>query len=198
MKKLPFIFLIFFACFSVHAQEKRKKTPMQIEPEIVLSDTDDLNQKVEKISERISQLYERIVSIETSQKNEPNEKQKRLLLNLEILSRAEERAENLRQKIFELIEKENELKLRLDQFDFELSEEMINRSVAIAGGLRPEVLREQRRQTLQMQKNNIMNLINQIQSHRMKLEENLTKADTLVEKLRTKLDKEIEETIREN
>lgn len=183
MKAGLIIFLLVLSVSSVHAQNTRKSSASQItqtEPEIVSTTpdsvaTDSLVEKIEKLDKKISQLAERMNSTEALRKDEVSETQRRLMLSLEILSRAEERAENLRKKIFELTEKENDSKLKLEQLEFESSEEMINRSVAIAGGLRPEVLREQRRQTLQAQKSTITNLISQIQLHKAKLEENLLK-----------------------
>jgi hypothetical protein len=120
-----------------------------------------------------------------------------LLLNLEILSRAEQRAETLRQKLFDLTEKETSIKSRLDLIEYESSEEVINRSVALAGGLRPEVLREQRRKSLESEKTNLNNLLRQIQTNRASLEENITKADMMAEKLRLKLEKEIDDALAE-
>ena len=50
----------------------------------------------------------------TVRKPDPDEKQKRLLLNLDILSRAEQRSEALRKQVFEMMEKENAVKTKLD------------------------------------------------------------------------------------
>ena len=68
-------------------------------------------------SARIKELTERVNKLESSQKNDYDEKQKRMLLNLDILTRAEQRAESLRKQYFEMIEKENIVKSRLDQIE---------------------------------------------------------------------------------
>jgi chromosome segregation ATPase len=193
-----------------NSKKKNLTTPpsmVQIEPEVVTTTTDQqapeaispetLNEKIEKLSVKIKELTEKISSSESSRKNELRDKQEILIANLELLSKAEQRAENLRQKLFELTEKENSIKAQISQIDLESSDEVINRSVALVGGLKPEVFREQKIQSLQAQKNNLLDLLTQIQNYKAKLEENLSKADQLVEKLRTKLEREIDEALEE-
>jgi DNA repair exonuclease SbcCD ATPase subunit len=193
-----------------NSKKKNSTTPpsmVQIEPEVVTTTTDQqspevispetLNEKIEKLSVKIKELTEKISSSESSKKNELRDKQQILIANLELLSKAEQRAENLRQKLFELTEKENSIKAQISQIDLESNDEVINRSVALMGGLKPEVFREQKIQSLQAQKNNLLNLLTQIQNYKAKLEENLSKADQIVEKLRTKLEREIDEALEE-
>jgi hypothetical protein len=60
-------------------------------------------------------LNARIKSLESGSRNQYDEKQKRLLLNLDILSRAESRAESLRKQLFEIVEKEATVRTRLEQ-----------------------------------------------------------------------------------
>jgi DNA repair exonuclease SbcCD ATPase subunit len=150
----------------------------------------ELRKKIEKITSRLDLL-------ESSRRSELTEKERRLLLNLEILSRAEERVESLRQKLFDLSEKESAIRSRLNQIELESTDEAVNRSIALIGGLRPEVLREQRRKSLESEKNNLLNLLTQIENHKLRLQENITKADALVEKLRSKLEAQIEEAFQE-
>lgn len=220
MKKVLCIIALFLMTFhSMQAQKnptkenskkKNSTTPpsmVQIEPEVVTTTTDQqspevispetLNEKIEKLSVKIKELTEKISSSESSKKNELRDKQQILIANLELLSKAEQRAENLRQKLFELTEKENSIKAQISQIDLESNDEVINRSVALMGGLKPEVFREQKIQSLQAQKNNLLNLLTQIQNYKAKLEENLSKADQIVEKLRTKLEREIDEALEE-
>ncbi|GIU81340.1 MAG: hypothetical protein D6687_06885 [Acidobacteria bacterium] len=172
-------------------QANKSQTENKQDSELVESKrTSELRKRVEEISSRLDFL-------ESSRKNELTEKQRRLLLNLEILSRAEERAESLRQKLFDLTEKESAIRLRLNQIELESTDEAINRSIALMGGLRPEVLREQKRKSLESEKNNLLNLLNQIENHKLKLQENISKADALVEKLRNRLETQIEEALQE-
>jgi len=152
-------------------------------------------ERTEDVGSRITELNTRIKSLESTQKNEYDEKQKRLLLNLDILSRSEQRAEALRKQLFELVEKESAVRTRIDQINFDARPEMVDRSAAFSGSLRPEEIREQRKKSLDAEKRNAETLLSQIQSSRTKLEETVQRADTLVEKVRYKLEKEIEDAL---
>lgn len=143
----------------------------------------------------IKELSARIKSLESTKRNEYDEKQKRLLLNLDILSRAESRAESLRKQLFEMIEKENTVRSRLEQIQFDSRSEVVDRAVAMVGSLRPEEIRDQRRKSLESEKRNLESLLTQIQTSRTTLEANVERADFLVDKVRVKLDKEIDDAL---
>jgi hypothetical protein len=124
-----------------------------------------------------------------------DEKQKRLMMNLDILTRAEQRTESLRKQLFEMIEKENTVKTRLDQIEYDARPEMIDRSAQLVGSLRPEEIRNNRRKSLDAERTNLQALLNEIQINRANLNTNLLRADAMVEKLRTKLEKEIDDAL---
>jgi hypothetical protein len=145
----------------------------------------------------IEELMSRIQVLESTQKNQYDEKQKRLLLNLDILTRAETRAESLRKQLFEMIEKGNTVQTRIEQLEYDLQPAMIERYAAFAGSLRPEQVREARQKSLESEKRNLESLMLQIQSNRKSLEDNVFKADFLVEKLRAKLEKDIDDALEE-
>jgi len=146
-------------------------------------------------STKIKDLSERVDKLETTNKKEDAEaKQRRMLLNLDILTRAEQRSEGLRKQLFEMSEKENSIQSRIDQIDINSRPEVIERELQLGGGsLRPEELRESRRKSLDAEKANLENLLSQLQVAKSALTLSLEKADALVEKLRTKLDKDIDE-----
>lgn len=153
--------------------------------------------KIDQFNTRIKEMSSRVSSLESSRRGELDEKQRKLLLNLEILSRAEQRAETLREKLFNLTEKENSLKSELEQVEYDSQEDVINRNLALTGSMRPEELRAQRLRVLQNKKTNLNNLLQQIQSNKAGLEENVAKADLLVEKLRLKLETDIDNVLNE-
>ncbi|MEO7660021.1 MAG: hypothetical protein ABIV48_10440, partial [Pyrinomonadaceae bacterium] len=121
-----------------------------------------------------------------------DEKQKRLLLNLDILTRAEQRTESLRKQLFDMIEKENSVKSRLEQIEFEIRPEMIERTLQLAGSMKPEEIRDNRRKSLNAERQNLQSLLTEIQNTRSNTSFSLEKAELMVEKLRTKLEKEID------
>jgi chromosome segregation ATPase len=157
--------------------------------------SESFQEKIDQFNARIKEMNSRLGSLESSRRGELDEKQRKLLLNLEILSRAEQRAETLREKLFSLTEKENSLKSDLEQIEYESQDEVLNRGIAVMGSMRPEELREQRRRSLQNKKTNMNNLLQQIQTTKRALEDNVVKADQLVEKLRVKLETDIDNAL---
>lgn len=146
----------------------------------------------------LTELNARIKSLEANSQNNYDQKQKRLALNLDILTKAEQRAESLRKQLYEIIEKETTVRTRLEQITYDARPEMIERSLAFAGSLRPEEIRDQRKKSLDAEKRNLESLLVQIQTNRASLEENVQKADFLVEKVRIKLDKDIDAALADN
>ncbi|MBK6722111.1 MAG: hypothetical protein IPG58_02180 [Acidobacteria bacterium] len=139
----------------------------------------------------VGELMERIKRLEAGQTSTYDEKQKRLLLNLDILTRAEQRSESLRKQLFEMIEKENTVRSRLDQLEFESRPEVIERALQLNGSMKPEDVRDNRRKSLNAEKANLNSLLTEIQSSRASLNLNFMKAEQMVELLRVKLEKDI-------
>jgi hypothetical protein len=118
-----------------------------------------------------------------------------LLTNLDILTKAEQRVESLRKQRFDLVEKENSIRSRIDQIDVDIRPESIEKNIALVGTLRPEELREARRKSLDAERRNLQSMLNEIIASRTSLENNLLRADALVEKLRVKLEKDIDNAL---
>lgn len=156
-----------------------------------------IESQIERVGSGVRALNSRVKTLEGTKKNEYDEKQKRLALNLDILTKAEQRAESLRRQMFDLVEKEGVIKMRLEQLQSDARPEMIDRQVAFAGSLRPEELREMRRKNMESERTNLQSLLTQIQSSRSNLDANVLRADALVEKLRFKLEKDIDDALSE-
>jgi hypothetical protein len=162
------------------------------------SSTTPTNDPVSESSARyIADLEARIKQLEGA-KATPSfeEKQKRMLLNLDIITRAEQRSESIRKQLFDLTEKETNLKTRIDQIDADMRPESINAATIFGGSLRPEETREARRKSLQAEKTNLTALIGQVQTTRASLERNLERSDLLIERLRQKLEKDIDDSLK--
>lgn len=170
-------------------------TETQTAPETTPTDGDSFQNKIDQFNTRIKEMSSRVSSLESSRRGDLDEKQRKLLLNLEILSRAEQRAESLREKLFNLTEKENSIKAELEQVEYDSQEDVINRNLAVIGSMRPEELRAQKLRTLQNKKTNLNALLQQIQTNKAGLEENVVKADMLVEKLRQKFETDIDNVL---
>jgi hypothetical protein len=124
-----------------------------------------------------------------------SEAQKKLILYLDILTKTESRAETLRSRLFEMIEKENKIRSYLRQLDFGLRDEQIQNSAALSGSLRPEKVREQRARSLNADKRSQEQLLRQIVSSRRNLETSLLGADRLVDMVRRKFELFVEQAL---
>lgn len=143
----------------------------------------------------VEDLDQRIRSLESNRQSDTDEKQRRLALNLDILTKAEQRVESLRKQYFDMIEKEGTIQERLDTIDLDIRPDSIERNVAFAGSLRPEVLREARQKTLAAERTKLQTLLAEVQKNKANLDVNIQRADSLVERLRVKLEKEIDEAL---
>ena len=149
----------------------------------------------DETARKLKDLQTRIKKLETAKPDDYDTKQKRLLNNLDILTKAEQRSEDLRKQRFELVEKENSIKLRLAQIDIDSRPEVIERSVATMGSLRPEEMREAKRKSLEAEKQSLVSLLNDVTTTRAAIDQSLLKSDALVEKLREKLEKDIDDSL---
>jgi hypothetical protein len=183
------------------AEDENNNAVENLNPKAIPAPTPDVTdenpfglvlQKLDKLDEKVKKVSTRVGTLESAKTDDLDAKQKKILLGLDILSRAEQRAESLRKQLFELIEKENDVKSKLEDAEYQSRSEVIERTVATIGSLRPEDLREQRKKSLENQRNSQRALLAQIQSSRGALEDSVVKADQLVQKLRAKIEAEID------
>lgn len=192
------------------ASTKPTPTPIRAEPEVIsradqyLDENGRVITPIEPESVQIpdpeNRLSEGYVAdleqrLEGNKKVDSAEKQRRLALNLDILTKSEQRVESLRKQYFEMVEKEAQIQQRLDTLELETRPDAIDRSVAFAGSLRPEVLREARQKTLAAERVKLQTLMAEVQKNKANLDVNVQRADSLVERLRTRLEKEIDEAL---
>ena len=170
---------LFFSVADISAQRKRRKrkapvvastvpTPTVTEPQIVSRAedfpdaltqpvqtnpaTDVPGARTDDNAKSMDDLRKRVRNLESPKKNDQDENQKRLLLDLDILTRAEQRADGLRKQLFEMIEKESTIRTKLDQIENDIRPETIDREIAFAGTMRPEELRNMRKKNLEIQR----------------------------------------------
>ena len=152
------------------------------------ADPQPLSPALEDLARQVHDLTGRINSMDAKQK---------LLLDLEILGRAEQRAGTLRQQLMDSSDKEDTIKTRLAELEGEMTPQAIERKAAFAGSLRPEEVRDNILKTLTAEKDHLTNQMTQLQNNRAALETSLQNADALVERLRDKLEKSIEEQLQD-
>lgn len=154
-----------------------------------------LRKSLQTLNARLQAITEELLASDSKQKDNPNERIKRIATNIDLLTRTEERAEILRKRLIELIEKETAFKVRLTQLEEEIRPENIERAMSGVGTTRTVELRDTRRRALDNEKRGAENLLNITTQSRFRLEEDVRQADQMVTKLKLKLFPMIEKEI---
>ena len=142
-------------------------------------DPEAMKQTIRDLSSQVNQLNTKISSMEQSQ---------RTLVDLERLSRAEQRSADLWKQLREVEAQQSDLQSRLEEIDYNLRPENIDRSIAGYGSMRPEELREQRRKSLENEKVRVQKQLDSLAANHSRLETAIAGADADIERLRTRLD----------
>jgi chromosome segregation ATPase len=135
---------------------------------------------IDSLSHQVNQLTEKLGQMQDDQRS---------LMDMERLTRAEQRAETLRAQLRDVQDKETDLQSRRDALDEALKPENIERVVAMYGTVHPEEARDARRKQLQADKNRIESQLNTLATSRIRLEAAIATADTEVDTLRQKMEK---------
>lgn len=152
-----------------------------------------LRKSLQTLNARLREISDKVLT--DSNQGAANAKNS-LVVNLDLLAHAEQRAEIMRRQLLELIEKETALKIRQAQIEEDIRPENIERAMSGIGSTRTVELRDTRRRVLETERRGVDSLLNLTTQGRVKLDEDLRQADALVAKLRQRLlpliDKEIE------
>jgi len=155
-----------------------------------------LRKSLQTLNLRLSEIRDKVLAPGSNLSGSPNDKQNRIAVYLDLLTRAEQRAETLRKELLDRIEKEASLKGRLAQNDEEIRPESIERALNPIGTTRTVELRDTRRRVLDNERRGLESLLIQTTQSRLRLEDDVRQADSLVSKLRQRvlplIDKEIE------
>jgi archaellum component FlaC len=204
------VFLIGLFLIDTSAQRRRRRrvrrssTPRITNPSIYQpATTDDMNansnsstdqsttmssteQNPEEMKKTIHTLSTQVDAL-TNKINQMGESQ-RQLVDLERLSRAEQRSASLWKELREVETQQADLQARAEEISYAMKPENIERSVAGYGTTRPEELREQRRKQLENEKARIEKQLEQLAANHTRLEQAIASADAEVERLRKRLD----------
>jgi len=179
------------------AQEQSLNLPPNANSiDIVANEIGLLRKSLQTLNIRLREISEKVLAPEANQSGSPNDKQNRIALSLDTLTRAEQRAEVLRKLFLELIEKETSLRNRQVQIEEDLRPESIERALNLVGTTRTVEVRDVRRRVLDNERKGLESLLNQIAQSRIRLEDDVKQADSLVFRLRQRIlpliEKEIE------
>jgi chromosome segregation ATPase len=153
-----------------------------------------LRKSLQTLNERLRVISDTLLAPDAKE-NDPKEQQARIANNIDLLSRAEQRAEALRKQLFELTERETTLRNRLVQIDDDLRPENIERAVSLVGTTRTVEMRDTRRRLLENDRKGYEALFNQTSQARQQLEDVVRQADAQVARLRSRLSPLIEKEI---
>lgn len=149
------------------------------DPAAASDDPQTMKKTIRDLSSHVDRLTNKINQMEESQ---------RTLVDLERLSRAEQRSAGLWKELRDVEAQQSDLQARAEEIEYALKPENIERSVAGYGTMRPEELREQRRRQLESEKLRVQKQLEQLAANHTRLERAIASADAEVERLRKRLD----------
>ena len=147
-----------------------------------------LRKSLQTLNARLREITEKVFSPEAVKPGDaPAGKQNPIAQNLDILSRAEQRAEGMRRQLLEATEKETAYRTRLMQLDDDARSDSIDRSLTGIGTTRTPELRDLRRRQLDNERKGVEVLLGQATASRVRLEDEVKQADLLVARIRQRL-----------
>ena len=164
--------------------------------EAVVNEIDLLRKSLQTLNARLREVSDKLPAADGRKSGGSDDKQSHIVLSLDLLGRAEDRAGVLRKQLLELIEKDTSYRSRLAQIDEDMRPENIERALSGVGTTRTTELRDVRRRSLEIERRGLESLVNLTTQGRLRLEEDVRQADSLVSRLRQRLlpliEKEIE------
>jgi hypothetical protein len=180
----------------------------QIKPPIATTDENRTQQTLETISSELTQvtkslqtfnqrLNEFLENINKFKGVQLSEKQQKLLFGYEILNQTEQLTATLRKSLIETGEREATVKRRLGQIQFDLRPENIDRSIQLQGTTKAEEARENRRRTLETERNTLQNVLYEIENSRNQISENLKQTEAFAQSFRRSLFSQISDAMKD-
>ncbi len=148
-------------------------------PQNSSSDAQGMQDTINNLSNQVNRLNEKL-----SQMQEDD----RYQLDMERLTRAEQRAEQLRMQLIDVQSKTADLEARLEQIEYALKPENIDRATQGYGTVHPEEARDARRRQLESEKARTQAQLKILQTSQSRLEVSVANADNEVDLLRAKLE----------
>ncbi|MDQ2921597.1 MAG: hypothetical protein M3R52_08330 [Acidobacteriota bacterium] len=142
------------------------------------SDDGDMKDTINALSNQVGRLNDKLSQMQENDRS---------LIDMERLTRAEQRAESLRLQQVDVESKLADLQSRLEQIEYSLKPENIERSAGF-GTVHPEEARETRRRQLETEKSRTQAQIRILETSRTRLETAVNTADAEVDTLRRRLE----------
>jgi chromosome segregation ATPase len=142
------------------------------------AEQETIQQTITTLSNQVNRLSDKLSSMQEDD---------RYMLDMERLTRAEQRAEQLRSQLFDVQSKIADSQARLEQIEYALKPENIEKTTQSYGTVHPEEAREARRKQLEGEKSRVTAQLNLYESGKNRLEGAVGSADSEVDLLRAKL-----------
>jgi predicted nucleic acid-binding Zn-ribbon protein len=136
-------------------------------------------QTISDLSKQVDRLNNKLTSMQEDD---------RYQLDMERLTRAEQRAEQLRSQLMDVQSKIADFEAKIEQIDWALRPENIEASTAGYGSTRPEAARDARKKQLESEKTRTQAQLKLAESSKSRLEGAVSNADAEVDALRAKLE----------
>src|SRR6185369_6400335 len=164
------------------AKESTPETLQGWKPKVTApapAEEDETQSTIKNLTNQVNRLNDKLTSMQEDD---------RYQLDMERLTRAEQRAEQLRGQLMDIQGKIADFESRLEQIEFALRPENIDNSTAGYGSTRPEVAREARRKSLESERSRVQAQLKLAETSRSRLEVAVANADLEVDNLRAKLE----------
>jgi len=140
---------------------------------------DTQSSTIKELSNQVNRLNNKLTAMQEDD---------RYQLDMERLTRAEQRAEQLRGQLMDIQGKIADFEARLEQIDYALRPENIEAATQGYGSTRPEVARETRKKQLESERGRVGAQLKLAETSRSRLEVAVANADAEVDNLRAKLE----------
>jgi len=139
---------------------------------------EDMQETINALSNQVNRLTDKLTQMQGNDRS---------LLDMERLTRAEQRSESLRSQQLQAESKLADLQSHMDQIDYALKPENIERVTSGYGTTRPEDARDSRRRQLESEKARLQVQIRLLETSRTRLETAVVNSDAEVDMLRRRL-----------
>jgi hypothetical protein len=140
--------------------------------------SEDMQKTINSLSNQVERLNTKLGDVQEDE---------RYHLDMERLSRAEQRSEQLRAQLLDTESKMADVESKLEQIEYALKPENIERATQGYGSVRPEEARETRRRQLETERGRLRSQFKILETSKARLETASATADQEVDLLRTKM-----------
>jgi len=160
------------------ASEPAQTTEPKKEKPAATPENGEMQQTITTLTNQVNRLNDKLTQMQEDD---------RYQMDMERLTRAEQRAEQLRAQLMDIQSKIADFEARIEQLDFALRPENIDSATAGYGSMHPEQAREARRKQLENEKGRVQAQLRLAETSKTRLETAVANADAEVDLLRAKL-----------